>query len=83
MTRGPSLRKRLSDGWMTIVARFGYVQTLMILTFFYATMIGVVGIGLLVARRDLLAKRELWTGGSAWMEADSALPDLERAKRLS
>ena len=33
-----------------------------------------------VARRDLLHKRGLRATGSAWLDADSAAPDLERAK---
>jgi hypothetical protein len=51
-------------GWAAITARFGFVQTL----------------GATLARRDLLDKRRFRSGGTAWQEADSAKPDLERAK---
>ena len=79
----PSFGRQLLNGWMAIAARFGYVQTLVILAFTYAILIGPVGIGLAIGRRDLLAKRDLFGAGSAWQEADSAPPDLERAKRLT
>ena len=75
--------RRLLNGWMAIAGRFGYVQTLVLLVFTYAILIGPVGIGAFIGRADLLGKRGLKTGGSAWLEADSAKPDLERAKRLS
>jgi hypothetical protein len=82
MERVPVWR-RLKDGWMTITARFGFVQTVVILAFFYGTLIGPAYLFITVARRDLLDKRSLHSGGSAWREADSAAPDLERAKLLS
>lgn len=75
--------RRLLDGWMTIAARFGYVQTLVILAIFYTLLIGPIAIGVAIARRDLLVKRGLRSGDSAWREADSAKPDLERAKLAS
>jgi len=72
--------KRLWNGWLIISARFGFVQTLVILAFFYTLLIGPVAVVLSLARRDLLGKRGVGSEGSAWLEADSAKPDLERAK---
>ncbi len=85
MTSGgePSLIRRLLNGWMAIAGRFGTVQTLMILVLTYAMLIGAFGLGIAICRRDLLAKRGLKRAGSAWQDADTAKPDLERAKLLS
>ncbi len=77
------LGRRLLNGWMAIAGRFGYVQTLMLLVFVYAILIGPVAIGMFIGRADLLSKRGWRATGSAWLDADSAKPDLERAKRLS
>ncbi|MFP8880730.1 MAG: hypothetical protein VCE43_15495 [Myxococcota bacterium] len=79
----PGLGRRLLNGWMAIAGRFGYVQTLMLLVFTYAILIGPVGIGMFLGRADLLGKRGLKAAGSAWIKADSPKPDLERAKLLS
>ena len=79
----PSLGRRLLNGWMAIAGRFGFVQTLMILVLTYAIVIGPVGLGIAIFRGDLLAKRGLRAEGTAWSDADSAKPDLERAKLLS
>jgi hypothetical protein len=65
---------------MAIAGRFGYVQTLVILALVYGLLVGPVGLVMAAARRDLLNKRHLRDPGSAWQEADSAAPDLERAK---
>ena len=81
--RAPSLGRRLVNGWMTIAGRFGSVQTLMILTMTYVLLIGPVGLVLAIGRNDPLAKRGLKAAESAWLEADTAKPDLERAKLLS
>jgi len=78
-----SLARRLLNGWMAIAGRFGFVQTLMILVLMYAIVIGPVGLGIAIFRGDLLAKRGLNQTGSAWQDADTAEPDLERAKLLS
>ncbi len=78
-----SLARRLLNGWMAIAGRFGAVQTLMILVLTYAILIGPVGLGISIFRGDLLAKRGLKLAGSAWQDADTAEPDLERAKLLS
>ena len=73
--------KGLKTGWMTIMAHFGEVQTLVILGFFYAFLLGPAW--LFISRQDLLAKRGLRGPGGVWMEADTAAPDLERSKRLT
>jgi hypothetical protein len=77
------VHKRLFRGWMVITARFGFVQTLVILSFFYLFLIGPVALGSALGRADFLHKRGLREGGSAWRPADSAKPDLERAKLAS
>jgi hypothetical protein len=68
---------------MTIAARFGSVQTLVILSMTYLLLIGPVGLVLAMGRNDPLAKRGLKSVESAWLDADTAKPDLERAKLLS
>ena len=78
-----SVGARLKDGWMGIIARFGASQTLVILGLTYLFVIGPVGLGGLLIGRDLLHKRWKRREASAWDEADSAKPDLERAKLLS
>jgi hypothetical protein len=75
--------KKLYAGWLAIAGRFGSVQTLVLLGFFYATLIGPAWLATLMARRDLLDKGHLHESGSAWREADSSPPDLERAKLTS
>jgi hypothetical protein len=79
----PSLGRRLLNGWMAIAGRFGSVQTLMILVLTYVLLIGPVALVLAIGRNDPLAKRGLGAAGSAWLDADTAKPDLERAKLLS
>jgi len=81
--RAVPLRRRLFNGWMVVAGRFGSVQTLMILVFVYALLIGPIGLALMIGRSDLLAKRGLRRLESAWLDADTAKPDLERAKLLS
>jgi len=75
----PFLR-RLYHGWLAIAARFGHVQTLVILAIFYALILGPISLGIAISRGDLLAKRGLRVSGSAWREADSVRPELERAR---
>jgi hypothetical protein len=75
--------RRLLDGWAAIAARFGTVQTLLLMVLFYAILIGPPGLVAALVRRDFLGKRGLRGPGSAWLEADTAKPELERAKRLS
>lgn len=79
----PSPGRRLLNGWMAIASRFGAVQTLMILVVTYALVIGPVGLALAIGRSDLLAKRGFKTIESAWLDADTAKPNLERARILS
>ena len=81
--KAPSLGRRLLNGWMTIAGRFGSVQTLMILVMMYVLVIGPVGLALAIVRSDPLAKRGLKVSQSVWLDADTAKPDLERAKLLS
>lgn len=80
---GPSVGRRLYTGWLRVVARFGEVQTLILLTLVYSFVIGPMAVGAAAARRDLLAKGGLREGDSAWGDADTTTsPDLERARRL-
>ena len=78
-----SIGRRLLGGWTAIAARFGFVQTLVILALVYAVVIGPVALVIGVTRRDLLGKRGLHAPESAWAQSESAEPDLERAKLLS
>ena len=75
--------KRLYLGWMAIVGRFGHAQTLVILALFYASLIGPVAVVMRLFRSDPLGRRGLYGKGSAWLDADSAAPSLERAKLTS
>jgi hypothetical protein len=75
--------RRLLAAWMAITARFGFTQTLVILTLFYALLVGPVALALGLARRDPLERGGLGAGGTAWRDADSARPDLERARLAS
>jgi hypothetical protein len=68
---------------MAIAGRFGFVQTMLLLVLFYIVLIGPVWAGTALARRDFLSKRGLGAEGSAWRDADTAAPDLERAKLQS
>ena len=77
------LYRRLLNGWMAIVARFGFVQTLVILSISYALLIGPVALIGVLTRRDFLDKRTLRTSGTAWLEAETASADLERAKQMT
>jgi hypothetical protein len=79
---GPFWR-RLYRGWLEVAARFGEIQTLVIVTLSYLLAIGPMAVGAAVARRDLLDKRALRRDGSAWADADSVVaPDRERARRM-
>jgi hypothetical protein len=83
MSARPSLRQRLLQAWLEIAMRFGEVQTLVLLGLFYAFLIGPAALAVQLARRDLLAKRGLHEGGSAWLDAEHVPHDLERAKLQS
>lgn len=78
-----SFGRTLLNGWMRIVARFGHVQTLVTLAFFYLLLIGPTSIAMAIGRRDHLDKRTMWKKESAWHESESGGNDLERAKLLS
>ncbi len=82
MSERQSIGRRLYAGWLEIAARFGEVQTLIVLTIVYTVVLGPVAVVLFALRRDLLHKRKLHLPGSAWSEADTASADLERARRL-
>ena len=75
--------KRLYQGWLVVAGRFGATQTQVVLGLFYALLIGAAAIFTRVSGKDLLDKRHLGEGDTAWREADSAAPDLERAKLTS
>ena len=78
-----TLGRRLYEGWLTIAAHFGEVQTLVIVCVVYVFVIGPLATGAAAARRDLLAKRGFGEARSAWWPADTvSAPDVERAKRL-
>ncbi len=75
-----SMGRRLYQGWLGIAVRFGGIQTLVLLAFFYVFLVGpVAGIARL-GGRDFLDKRHLDRGQSGWRQADTSPPDLERAK---
>jgi hypothetical protein len=79
----PGIGRRLRNGWLELAARFGEIQTLLIVGFVYLFVIGPMALGAAAARRDLLAKRGLGEMKSAWAAADTvSSPDLERARRL-
>lgn len=81
MTEKPTPLRRLLDGWLEIVARFGEAQTLTLLGLIYLLVIGPAS---LVARglgNDFLSKRGLGESGSAWRGADSRAPELENVKQ--
>lgn len=75
-----SFWRRLYEGWLVIAGHFGEAQTLSILGIVYVFLIGPVSI--ILKRGDPLHKRPLAAGTSGWSEADTAPPDLERARRL-
>ena len=82
MTENQPIWRRFYGGWLEIAARFGQVQTLLVLTIVYTLVLGPVALVIFAFRRDLLQKRGLHLSGSAWSEADTAGAHLERAKRL-
>ncbi len=81
MNENQSLTRRLLQGWLEIVARFGEVQTLVLLGLIYGLIFGPAS---LIARglgNDFLSKRGLRAAGSAWRTADSRPPELENVKQ--
>jgi hypothetical protein len=83
MSTRPGLRRRLLEAWLAIAVRFGEVQTLVMLALIYTLVIGLAGLIAQLARRDLLSKRGLFAGESAWQPAEAAPASLERAKLQS
>ena len=75
-----AFHRRFYEAWLAIAGHFGEVQTTVILFFSYVFAIGPAAI--VMARKDLLHKKELGGDATAWTDAESTLPDLERAKRL-
>jgi hypothetical protein len=83
MATPKTIPRRLLDGWTAIAGRFGFVQTLMLLVVLYILVFGPFWLVTSLARRDFLNKRGLRAEGTAWADADTAEPGLERAKLLS
>jgi hypothetical protein len=77
------LWRRLLGGWNAIAGRFGAVQTLVILGLFYVALIGPMALVAVAIRSDHLQKRRPDGDASAWCDADSQPPDLERARHTS
>lgn len=73
--------RRVLDGWLAIMARFGEVQTLVLLGLVYALVIGPAGLGAALARRDFLDKSGLRRPGTAFRESDSDPATLDRVKQ--
>ena len=80
MSERQGIPRRLLEGWLVIAARFGEVQTLVLLGLVYGAVIGPSALIARALGRDFLAKRGLRQPGSAWQEADTTPGDLERAK---
>ena len=76
--RKPFYRK-LYEGWLVIAGHFGEVQTTIIIGITYVFVIGPMA--LVMGRKDLLQKRA-GAAGSVWNDADTTMPDLDRAKRM-
>jgi hypothetical protein len=75
-----AFHRRLYESWLAIAGHFGEVQTSVILFLSYVLAIGPAAV--VMSRKDLLHKKRLEAGATAWNDADTAVPDLERAKRL-
>ena len=71
---------RLYQGWMAIAGRFGGIQTVVLLAFFYFFLMGPISAFSRLSGADYLDKRQLDRGRTAWHDAESSPPDLERAK---
>ena len=77
------LWRRLLGGWRAIAGRFGAIQTLVVLGLFYVLLIGPLALGARLTGRDHLRKKPLTSHQTGWCAADSAPPDLERARLTS
>lgn len=78
-----TLLRRLLAGWTVLAGRFGFVQTLVLVGFFYIVLVGPVALVMRGLGRDLLDKRMRDSDPTAWRDADSAPPNLERAQRMT
>lgn len=81
MTENTPPWRRLLDGWMQIVARFGEVQTLVLLGLIYSLVLGPASLVARAFRADFLSKRGLGEAGSAWRDADTRPAELENVKQ--
>jgi hypothetical protein len=63
-----------------VAAHFGEVQTLLLLALVYLALIGPISLVARLFGADFLGKRTLRQGSSAWNEADTSEPSLERTK---
>jgi hypothetical protein len=75
-----SVLRQLYRGWMGIAGRFGGIQTMVLLAFFYVFLVGPVAGFSRLSGRDYLQRSPLDRQQSAWRDAESSPPDLERAK---
>lgn len=82
-TGSGSLGRRLLAGWTIVAGHFGAVQTLVILGLFYFVLIGPLALVSAIGHRDYLSKQRLARDATGWWTADSAEPDLERARLTS
>jgi hypothetical protein len=73
--------RRALDGWLVIAARFGFVQTLVIVSIVYLLLLGPIGVVANLFGADFLNKKKLHEPGSAWSEADTSKPELERLQQ--
>ena len=69
MAENEPVWRRLLNGWMAIVGRFGFVQTLLLLLLIYVFMIGPISILMALARKDQLAKRGFGSDGPGARQA--------------
>lgn len=81
MDEQPGLPRRLLNGWLEIVARFGEVQTLVLLGLIYGLVFGPASVIARGLGNDFLSKRGLRGTGSVWRLADSRPPLLENVKQ--
>lgn len=81
MNEKPGVPRRLLEGWLEIVARFGEVQTLVLLGLIYALVFGPASAIARGLGNDFLSKRGLREAGSAWRATESRPPLLENVKQ--
>jgi hypothetical protein len=66
---------------MQIVARFGEVQTLVLLGLIYVLVFGPASLVARALGSDFLSRRGLGEKDTAWRAADSRPPELENVKQ--